>query len=172
MLRTRKGCQPSPARDAGSPAGMPEFTSARVPGGVVASLLDHRLHAGKPPASWQMDAEVTWDVATRVHVAVAHPLRLPVGTQPAATHLLGDRELPSSLREDLEGRIVLEAGAGPVMEDDVELGGEEVPPALRELVKEGVDGVEGKVSGGGHCNGWENWVARAAHGCSASTLAG
>ena len=83
---------------------MPGFTFARVPGGVVASLLDHRLHAGKPPASWQMDAEVTWDVATRAHAAVAHPLRRRVGTQPAATRPLGDREPPSSLRADLGRR--------------------------------------------------------------------
>ena len=76
-------------------------TFAWVPGGVVASLLDHRLQAGKPPASWQMDAGVTWDEATRAHAAVAHPLPSRVGTPPAATHLLGDRELPYSLREDL-----------------------------------------------------------------------
>ena len=80
---------------------MPGFTSARVPGGVVASLLDHRLHAGKPPAPWQMDAEVTWDGATRPDAAVAHPLRWHVGTQPAAPRLLAGHELPYSLREDL-----------------------------------------------------------------------
>jgi hypothetical protein len=77
------------------------FTFAWVPGGVVASLLDHRLQAGKPPASWQVDAEVTSDEATRAHAAVAHPLRWRVGTQPAATHLLVDPELPTSLRGDL-----------------------------------------------------------------------
>ena len=101
--RTREGCQPSPAPGAGIPAGMPGFTFARVPGSVVASLLNHRLLAGKSPASWQMDADVTWDVATRTHAAVAHPLRRRVGTQPAATCPLGDREPPSSLRADLGG---------------------------------------------------------------------
>ena len=96
-----RGASPVPPPGAGIPAGMPGFTLARVPVGVVASLLDHRLQAGKPPASWQMDAEVTWDVATRAHAAVAHPPRRRVGTQPAATCPLGDREPPSSLRADL-----------------------------------------------------------------------
>ena len=84
------------APGAGIPAGMPGFTLARVPVGVVASLLDHRLQAGKPPASWQMDAKVTWDVAIRAHAAVAHPPRGRVGAQRAATRPLGDREPPSS----------------------------------------------------------------------------
>ena len=38
------------------------------------------------------------DAQAGVHVP---PLRWRVGTQSAATHLLADRELPSSLREDL-----------------------------------------------------------------------
>ena len=61
ILRTMAGCQPSPGTGAGNPAGMPGFMFARVPGDVVASLLDHRLRAGKPPASWQMDAEISSD---------------------------------------------------------------------------------------------------------------
>ncbi len=84
------------------------------PGGVVASLLDHRLQAGKPPASWQMDAEATWDVATRAHAAVAHPPRCRAGTQPAATHLLVDRELPSSLRVDWVGAQGMARSVGQV----------------------------------------------------------
>ena len=104
----------SPAPGAGIPAGMRGVTFARVPGGVVASLLDHRLQAGKPPASWQMDAEATWDVATRAHAAVAHPPRCRAGTQPAATHLLVDRELPSSLRVDWVGAQGMARSVGKV----------------------------------------------------------
>ena len=37
---------------AGIPARMRGFIFAWVSGGVVAALLDHRLQAQKPPASW------------------------------------------------------------------------------------------------------------------------
>ncbi len=59
------------------------------------------IPAGMPEASWQMDAKVSSDEPAQSHAAVAHPPRHRAGTQPAATHLLVDRELSSSLREDL-----------------------------------------------------------------------
>ena len=68
VLRIPEGCQPGCAPGAGIPAGMRGFSVAWVSGGVVASLLDHRLQAAKPPPSWQGDAEVTSDAATRARM--------------------------------------------------------------------------------------------------------
>ena len=77
------------APGAGIPAGM-RLVFARVSGGVVALLLNHRLQAAKPPASSRWGAEVSSNEAAGALAGMdAHPLPLHSGARPVANRRAG-----------------------------------------------------------------------------------